>query len=173
MCELTELEPRVHYVNGTASTALPNAGHRLIDELRSEFTRLRKARKMTQAGVAAHLGVRQATISAFELGKSGTMRKDHLDKIVELVQAWRGGHTRIIPFGFPETPASEPLSSDVDTLPPAATQAVDPVAKAFIVQAVADVLHSEQAALELTSSLTSEQLMRTFLLAQRLRETAP
>jgi len=144
-----------------------------MDSMRHELRRLRRARKMTQADVARHLGVRQATVSAFELGTTRSMRQVHYDKIMELLHAWRGGHDSIIPFGLP--PMEDAIPS-IDhgappappTPPPQTASARSPVMD-MIIRACGEVLGSQSEAENLTASMDNADLLRTFIAAQELR----
>ena len=57
--------------------------------LRREFRALRRARRVSQAEAARFLGVSQATVSAFEQGSYGRIRKGTLAGMWRLVGVWR------------------------------------------------------------------------------------
>ena len=71
-----------------------------VDELRTEFKRLRKERGQTQGDIAKRLSVSQATISAFEQGKYGAVRKKTLNSIYNLVRFWKKDIPGIVKADF-------------------------------------------------------------------------
>ncbi len=60
-----------------------------MDQLRGDVRKLRKERGLTQADLAQKLGVTQAAVSAFEKGKNAKMRKQTLNRLIDLVGDWK------------------------------------------------------------------------------------
>lgn len=83
-----------------------------IEELRTDFIRLRKQRGMGQKEAAKIAGVSQTAISSFELGRYGTIHPKTLKGIYKLVHFWKGDAARIATVSFPrkQDPPSEPSS---------------------------------------------------------------
>ncbi len=71
-----------------------------INALRKEFRDLRRARRLSQKEVADILKVSQATVSALEKGRYGTMRKKSLMGVWKLVQFWKHDSNAIIKGDF-------------------------------------------------------------------------
>lgn len=72
-----------------------------IEELRTKFRELRKARKLSQKEAGDLVGLSQAFVSAFEKGTYSKNRADSLNQVWKLVQFWKQDSSKIVEGAFP------------------------------------------------------------------------
>jgi len=127
---------------------------------------------MTQVAVARHLGITQASLSAFETGKNETMRKATLNKIIALVKGWRS-EQKIVSLGIPATASRGAAGGHVvsgleHTTPD--RQAGGEFAIAEMQTAIAEYLGDDKAAYRITGRMTPTALLRAYIMVLQLTE---
>ena len=78
--------------SSTPNTEVMGQGpERLMDmeQLRAEFRRWRGDRGRSQVSIAEELGITQASLSAWETGKSQSLRAPTLNEVIHLIDRWR------------------------------------------------------------------------------------
>ncbi len=83
--------------------------------LRREFRKLRAARKLSQADVAALLGISQAAVSDFERGKFASVRPRTLLAIRSLLSTWSQKGAQRSKSSLRRIVLAEPLGESVNT----------------------------------------------------------
>lgn len=76
-----------------------------VGQISAEFKRLRLAQALPQVRVAHELGITQAALSAWETGKSKSLRAPTLDKAIQLIDTWRANSNILLLPGDRTKPA--------------------------------------------------------------------
>lgn len=137
---------------------------RLMDvgQLRVQFKRLRVAQKRSQESVAKELGITQASLSAFETGKNQSLRTHTLNKLIHLVDTWRGDTNILtIPTDRVKTPTVDRDHTNGDR----ATAAHARV-REKMVRAIKAKMGPESMSAEALASLSWKDLLDVYILSK-------